>query len=70
MKLAVQKLYRREIYIDANLEKPGRMRKELLAHPVRQQFNDQLLSSTTKFFTRIGLFSNKSVSSEAELVVN
>ncbi|MGD1703624.1 diiron oxygenase [Dapis sp. BLCC M229] len=60
MNLATQKLYRREIYADAGFEKPGQIRKELLANSVRHQFNNKLLERVTKFFTKIGLFSKPS----------
>ncbi|KKD39724.1 MAG: diiron oxygenase [Limnoraphis robusta] len=70
MQLSVQKLYRREMYIDAGLEQPGKMRKELLAHPTRHQYNSQLISGTAKFFTKIGLFSTPDVLAEPAAVLN
>ncbi|MCC5611402.1 diiron oxygenase [Nostoc sp. CHAB 5834] len=70
MQLSVQKLYRREIFVDAGLNEPGKMRKELLAHPFRQQFNKKLIASTAKFLTQVGLFSDSSVLPEPEPVLN
>ncbi|BDI20483.1 hypothetical protein ANSO36C_62850 (plasmid) [Nostoc cf. commune SO-36] len=70
MELSVQKLYRREIFVDAGIDEPGKMRKELLSHPVRQQFNIKLIASTAKFLTQIGLFSDSDVLPEPEQVLN
>jgi hypothetical protein len=61
MQISVQKLYRREMYVDAGLDEPGKMRKALLKHPEREAFNRSLLAGTVKFFVKIGLFSSADI---------
>lgn len=61
MKISVQKLYRREMYIDAGIDEPGKLRKALINHPARAEFNANIIAGTAKFFTKIGLFSSPNV---------
>lgn len=58
MQISVQKLYRREMYLDASLEEAGKIRKALLRDPHRAEFNRSLMAGTSKFFKKIGLFTD------------
>ena len=61
MQLSIQKLYRREMYMDAGIDEPGKMRKALIKDSGRHDFNSSLVANTAKFFTKIGMFSNPDI---------
>ena len=56
MLVSIQKLYNPEIYKDAGLPEPHKIRNELLRHPVRQEFHRKVLSRTVDFFVQKGIF--------------
>ena len=61
MQISVQKLYRREMYVDAGLSEPNRVRKALLKDSARAQFDKSLMAGTSKFFFKIGLFESTDI---------
>lgn len=61
MQISVQKLYRREIYVDAGFDEPGKIRKQLLRDPNRAEINRTLMAGTAKFFKKIGLFTDDQI---------
>jgi hypothetical protein len=58
MQVSVQKLYRREMYRDADISEPGKVRKVLIKNSARHEIDQKLVAGTARFFTKIGLFSN------------
>lgn len=47
---SLETFYNPEMYRDAGLPEPLRLRQELLAHPARRKFHDQLLKRLRRFF--------------------
>jgi hypothetical protein len=56
MRSSIESLYCPAVYIDAGLPDAYKLRSELLAHPVREEFHEKVLSHTTSFFIGSGLF--------------
>lgn len=56
MNVSVQKLYNPEIYKDAGIPEPHKLRNELLRDPYRQRYHQQLLARTVSFFVQKGIF--------------
>ncbi|TSC34277.1 MULTISPECIES: alpha/beta fold hydrolase [Corallococcus] len=62
MLMSMQKLYNPEIYKDAGLPEPLKLRNELLAHPERIAFNERILSKTVRFLVKKEIFSDDRLS--------
>lgn len=56
MRTSLESFYCPEAYIDAGLENPYQLRNQLLAHPARESFHQQVMSHTMNFFLGSGLF--------------
>ncbi len=49
------------MYRDAGLEQPARVRKELLSHPARTEFNETLMAPTARYLAKVGILSDDRV---------
>ncbi|QSQ14567.1 alpha/beta fold hydrolase [Myxococcus landrumensis] len=58
MLTSMQKLYNPEIYKDAGLAEPLKLRNELLANPARVAFGERILSKTTRFLVKKEIFTD------------
>lgn len=58
MRICVLKLYSPEIYRDAGMDRPARVRKELLSHAARESYNRELMAPTGRFFEKAGILSD------------
>ncbi|WP_338865222.1 alpha/beta fold hydrolase [Myxococcus stipitatus] len=58
MLTSMQKLYNPEIYKDAGLPEPLKLRNELLANPARVAFNERILSKTLRFMVKKDIFTD------------
>lgn len=56
MGVSMQKLYNPEIYKDAGIPEPHKMRNALLRDPSRQRYHEQVLAKTVGFFVQKGIF--------------
>ena len=59
IQLCIVRLYPAEVYRDAGLERPARLRKELLRHPARVDYNRKLRASIAKHFVNAGILSGE-----------
>ncbi len=57
IRLCVVRLYPAEVYRDTGFDRPVRMRKELLQHPARVEYNQKLGNSISKHFVNAGILS-------------
>ena len=55
IRLCIVRLYPAEVYRDAGLERPVRLRKDLLRHPARVEYNRRLSASIAKHFVNAGI---------------
>lgn len=58
MLTSMQKFYNPEIYKDAGLPEPLKLRNELLASPARVAFGERILSKTTRFMVKKEIFTD------------